>query len=626
MGLYKTEQNITINSRLQPFISSLQIFIHRYEEIIVKISDTLPGIEKQIEDNILEARELLHFLFHSSSDEQLFGVKQEIKNFHEQLEKILSDLEETNLMDKNILNDLKTSIEISNTTSDEIKSIFDISENLKVYAINSIANSRKAGDRGRGYQVISSEFIKHSESIALGTKEISSIGDLVQKDIQDFLFAVQELEEYSNINIKTISTSSGDILSKANSSIENFSEILHDLLNRVECSKNPTYQIMVELQQHDIIHQQLVHLIENIDDIMIILDNNSDRLDLAEHSMTEYDKAENRSLYTLLIFLIENTEHQMNRISGDFIVMINNLERLFQEMNNTINDVNTDKNEFSQIVVDSKTEPLDCQLQSNTSRPSVLNYIFDSPCVVIREMRDNIDSLKKKKRSILELFFKLEKQINNKRIHAQSFLPVIEVINNLFFLSRIEQARYNLKFSIAGAGMDDNFFEDTFSELSNIIEAIGYSHDLVIKNFHKTRDSFNIQENKYDEMEKCFIESLRALNETKKIFLKHFNTVMEITNELLSEISGYTVVFEELRALNDDIGRNIAICAEIKGTISLRINILGGALSLNECDFKDVIYQKIVQKCTVAQELETIKENFQGFEIEEAGSNSITLF
>ena len=116
-------------------------------------------------------------------------------------------------------------------------------------------------DRGRGYQILSSEFIKLSENIASGTKAIFRISDRLQNDMGDFLKAVEELEGFSSDHMNSISGNSEKILDRANTSIKNFSQILDDFLDRIENSKNPTYQIMVELQKQDIIHQQLIHLI-----------------------------------------------------------------------------------------------------------------------------------------------------------------------------------------------------------------------------------------------------------------------------------------------------------------------------------------------------------------------------
>ena len=621
----ENKNELLINSKLRPFVDSLQKFVHRYEDIMTGISGTLPEIEKQIDDNLLEARELLHFLFSNKEEAEDYGVKKEIVQFHRQLDSILSTLRDMNGKDKEILSNLKDSIEVSNNTVDEMTEIYDISENLKVYAINSIVNSQKAGDSGRGYQIISNEFIRLSEQIASGTKKISGISLKVQDEIREFLEAVERMESFSSEHIKNISTNSGNILKKANESINNFTIILEDFLDRIEQAKSPTYRIMIELQKQDIIHQQLVHLLENINDILVILDNRGQKLELPVDDLSENEKNENRSLFTLIVFLLDNTEHQINRISTEFLEMIEHLESSFSEINSSITDINSDKSEFSNLV---GLHENGCRekLSGEFTSTSVVGHIFDSPCILIRDMNRNLNDLKQQKLNILSLFYNLEIKIEKKKDNAKAFIPLIESIKNLLLMSRIEQARYGLDFSIAGSGVEVGFFHDSFEDLTEIISDIENAHSLLIDNFTKTKDSFLNQDEQYLRMEEESGESINVIQKTKEIFIEHFETVMEITNHLVSEISHYTGFLDELRKMNDAVVLNIKTCSEIKVSIAERLESLGGELPLDECHFRDVIYQQIVQKCTVAQERDTISKNFGVFEIEQSDSNNITLF
>ncbi len=626
MGFQTLKTNrAAINAQLKPFAESLRRFVPQYENVIVKISEALPEIEKGIEDNITEARELLHFLFSSGSEEESYGVKKEIYKFHNQMDSILEDMQRMNQIDNRILSNLKASIEISNKTVNEINTIYDISENLKVYAINSIVNSQKAGDRGRGYQILSSEFIKLSENIASGTKAIFRISDRLQNDMGDFLKAVEELEGFSSDHMNSISGNSEKILDRANTSIKNFSQILDDFLDRIENSKNPTYQIMVELQKQDIIHQQLIHLINNVDDILLILKNNAEKLDFSGHQISDADREEIRSLFTLMMYLIENTEFQIRRVSEEFLDMIGSLEALFTEMNASIVDINSDKNEFAKIV-EQENPPAVSGAETSSEIKSVVGYIFDSPRIMIKEIRENLNAVVNRKHLILNLFSQLENSIESQMVQTQTFLPVIVSIKNLLLLSRIEQARYGLDFSIAGVGRDAGFFDETFETLSSIIENIEKAHLEVIENFATTRTSFNEQEEHYRGMDNEFKGSIEVLDQTRNIFMDHFATVMNITNILVDEISEYNDFFNQLRMLNSEINEKIDVCVEIKQNILESLGQLGGQLPLEECKFKDLIYQNIVQKCTVAQERDTIKQNFKEIEIEESGNNSITLF
>ena len=94
------EQKIEISGQIQSFASSLNNYTKEYESILTDISKKLPAIEKQIDNNVLEARELLNFIFSSNTSETSYGVKHELNQFHKQLESALKILTESEKIDK----------------------------------------------------------------------------------------------------------------------------------------------------------------------------------------------------------------------------------------------------------------------------------------------------------------------------------------------------------------------------------------------------------------------------------------------------------------------------------------------------------------------------------------------
>ena len=60
----ETEKTLSISGQLKTFVSSLNLYTEEFEQIITSISSSLPAIEKQIDDNVLDpGGELFPFFY-----------------------------------------------------------------------------------------------------------------------------------------------------------------------------------------------------------------------------------------------------------------------------------------------------------------------------------------------------------------------------------------------------------------------------------------------------------------------------------------------------------------------------------------------------------------------------------
>ena len=599
----------TISEKLNPFISSLKKLITKYQNTIVGISQSLPKIENQIDDNVLEARELLNFIFSAKTQNTSYGVTHEISQFHKELNNALKTLERSESEDKEIFEKLRESIELSTYAIQKTKDIQNISESLKVFAINSIVYSQKAGIKGKGYQVISTEFIRLSEAIAGGTEKINLIGNEMFSQINDFHGAIKKHEDFARTKLEAISKDSGKLLEKANKSVENFSLILNDLLNRIEKVKDPTFKIMIELQKQDIIQQQLEHLMEAMQDITVVIEKNDSNID-------------ERSRFTLLNILMITIEKQIERISGDIIGMIDSMESLFDQMSTSIEDIDLDKNQFSVLVTSGTGEN-----NNNQKNVSIVDMIFQTPGEMIRVINQDQKKSIQNKEYITSCFSGIEEKIRDEKDLALQFIPVIESIKNLLILAQIEQARYELNISGQTSSSDLSFFsENSYEDLSDIVEEIKSAHEEVTANLEESRILFTSQKENLKGLESQLTSSQNIIAKTREMFLENFNLVINITNELFKHVIHHVVLFKDLRQLVNNIKDEIHICTEIKEGVQQKLDNLGGSVTLEQSVFKDLVMKKIVERCTVDTERITLSQEFEELEIEESSSNNITLF
>ena len=560
----------------------------------------------------------MDFIFSGETDNASYGVKHELKQFHNQLNNALETLTESEKIDKTIFAELKNTIELSNTAIARIKEIYNISENLKVFAINSIVYSQKEGPKGKGYQIISGHFINLSEEIAKGTNQINEIGLQMNDQIQIFLNKIEEHEKFNHDHILAVSNNSQKLVNTSNKSVENFSMILSDLLSRIDSTKNPTYKIMVQLQKQDIIQQQMDHLMDIMNDILQILMDNSKLLNLnIEKNIDETVRTDYINISSLLDFLLLITEKQMNRINEDLLEMIDSMEQEFSQIYYAINDVNTDKDMITQLVIP----------ESNAdNEASIIHLIFQAPKNTIAEIINNLDVGRRQKKGIINIYSEINKLVLDEKKVSTTFIPIIESINNLLLLARIEQARNDLNISNDITDENSLFSQSAFSELGNIINDMDESEILINQNLNEINTAFSEQKVQYAEMEETLSDSLQILESTEKLFTDNYNSVMDITNTLSDEIMAYSGLFKKIRGLHNDMNNKIKVCDDIRVHVEKQLDKLGGPINLNECNFKDNIIQRIVEKLTVEEERVTIASEFTELNIEKTTGSSITLF
>ena len=560
---------------------------------------------------------MLNFIFSVEEKDSSYGIKHELEIFHKKLNEALTKLKETDEEDSKVFDELKETIEISSNAVKRIDDIYNISEDLKVFAINSIVYSQKEGIRGRGYQIISGRFISLSEEIAKGTNIINGIGRKMNRYIGSFLSEIDEYEEFNHTHIHSVSKDSQKLMEISGNSVENFSMILSDLLARIEKIKDPTYNIMIQLQNQDIIQQQMDHLSEILMQTVKISEEKAALLNGGEERLTDQIQIdEYRNINTLLIFLLNTTDKQMKRINSDLLVMLDRLEVEFKKINEMIGDVDSDKEMISSLVQNNRGEK---------SEATVIHIIFQAPRNTLNKIIDSLEKIRLHKKGILSRFREIYELVISERTVTSDFIPLIESINNLFLLARIEQARNNLNVSgdLSGSGV---FSARAFTDLKGIIEDMDESGDRIREKLERVTSSFEKQKKEYAIMEEDLTESSRIIESTELLFTENFNSVMKITDSLSSEVHQYSVLFTRLRELHRQMNDRISICEEILERINQRLEPYGGPLNINDCSFKDTTIQNILKNMTVDEERTTIAGEYSELEIEKSTGSNITLF
>lgn len=479
----------------------------------------------------------------------------------------------------------------------------------------------KAGSDGRGYQVISGEFIRLSEEIAGGTAEIRHVSDEADEEIKKFITLVSRYEEYVLDQISHVSESSEALINQTNKSVSNFSLLLDDLLGRIGSVKEPTARIMVGLQTQDIIQQQLQHITEAMEDILQVVERTALEKtdDLSREEEPENGSFEIRSLYTVLKHLLTVVEKQLVRLNNEIIVMIEGLQKEFDQMSEAINDINQDRLHFLQLV--------DNNHGGESQNDSIVKLVFKTPVEMISRIIEGFDTSMKMKEDLLKLFRDIKGEVDRVKGIAEKFLPRVDSIRNMLVLARIEQARYGLNVtSLKDRHSTGSLSQDSFLELSEIVEDVFRSQNLVQEKLFQSEAALKDERLRHEEIQGGMGRSLKIIENTEEVFVRNYEEVISITIELFDYLGKHIDLFNGVRTLVNQIDTKMHVCSDIRAGVEAELIEMGGPVPLEECLFKDLIIQKIVQKCTVESERTTLAMEISELDIEESSGNSITLF
>lgn len=598
--------SVIITDHMREVAKNLNDYMNQYEEISVIISQKLPKIEDKIDKNIESANEL-KAMVDSDSMGKKSGIQQELKLFNEELQSVIRTLMESRDLDQDNFRDLKNTIDLSNASIAKIKDIDNISENLKVFAINSIVYAQQAGTQGRGYQFISGQFIRLSEELAKSTRNITGVGEKLNQEISHFLNKIMDHDRFNNEHIELVTKESKGLIESSNKSIFDLVTMLNRLVDHIKGVKEPTYQIMVILQKQDIIHQQMEHILDIFKEMLSILNNSEDILQSNGEGA--------RDILTLMNFLLVTMEKSMIRINGEVLNMIT-------EMDVPINSI------FSAIdVVKSDESSMQSSFSgSSSSTHSIIETIFRSPQIVIKNIMDKLRISQEQKADLVMIFKAIEELMKTENRMAKNFTPQMEMIKNLLFLAQVEQARNQLDISLNLDDRNSVFSNYVFEEMDEIISGIDNAHKRVDENLNHIITSFKSQENKYSEIERNLNNSVEFLSKTEQLFSTNFNADIEITNTLYDEVLEYKKLFQSLKGLHDDMSSRIGLCSRIKVEINDKLSEMGGLMNLNDCSYRNTLIKKILDNLTVDEERVTILEEFPELDIEKTVGNTITLF
>ncbi|MEJ5273504.1 MAG: methyl-accepting chemotaxis protein [Spirochaetota bacterium] len=231
------------NSRIDEVVTlkdSINTLIESFSLIISDVKKEFSILEKHIDDNVQISSKIESTISHFSDliKDIMVSIEEVVSHNAEIVEKINEVASESKVSlitvenSSEVLNDFKLKtqnlIKQIESMTGAVTAISEISDQTNLLSLNAAIESAKAGEVGKGFEVVSSEIRKLADESDKITKNISKTIKQLKNELRDFLEKYQELYE-SFIKIQNDITRISDI----NTFVNNASESQKVNLDRI---------------------------------------------------------------------------------------------------------------------------------------------------------------------------------------------------------------------------------------------------------------------------------------------------------------------------------------------------------------------------------------------------------
>lgn len=609
---------ITLLKEIPQFTSDFKSFLKFSADTFIEISKAFPKIEKNINNEIIEAREMIAFFFQERSDNNSYGIAQKINAFRLEIvnigEKISTMIHEEII----IFNEILQSINEIKNMMDHINALGDISDEIRVFSINSIILANNSGIRGRGYKVLSKELIQFANNI-------TKTGESIYSESENILLTFTNYEKIAK-NVQTIEETNRVLLSQKipNSFQEmergftNSSALIHDLINRVNATKEIISNIMINLQNQDIIQQQLEHIIDSFNRLKSKAEphfNNQNSLDIDGLSITQLQELGDLFEFTKTICKL-NT-NQLTRIINeirDFNTLTTN--HLF-DMETKLGDIIEDK------------ESIFKHLASEKSDNSAIDAIFASSNANLANGKKSFKECFQAKKTLVDLSETALHDIERLDHHFKKINEAVKHFSQMRLLLEIETRRENLIATSDKAqnSKADNIASIISKQLNELSENYFSANAGMRNHSHRYKEYFEKQIPLTTEIENKLSNSEVLLADSRKIMKENLFSLIGFTDELKYEVDQAIANIKTLGKVESVLEKHLLTIQEIEKEASENQNKIKLKLKITEWKIAESDLQKLIDEYTVAAELATAQNTLINIDIEQGvASDNFTLF
>ena len=503
-------------------------------------------------------------------------------------------------------NSIIEDVNIISNVMDSIEEIRKLADQIKVYSLNAIIIASKYGSGGKAFGEISKNIIKMSETSNEQADQMNRIGQelFVQFDrFKDEILKTNEMQRRSfNIMREQLDKEHNNMVN----SFATFSNMISDIISRVDNSYDYIFEVMMILPQEDIIRQQTEHIIESIKHIV---EENRKFIDAYGKEVVAINNAaeleNNESLEHKLLDLLTFDDVVLSLIIENFKsihkeILDNNarINDSLKGLKESLLDISSDRNTIVEYMIGAQSGKSEFPF-------SVSDSIFNEYLGFIKLYLDNF-----------KLFLSNKHRISD---NNAGIIDSIEELENMFLETKNIAKAFNSINFLAKIELEKNsdIFSDsqTFSMVSveSIATNITDTVDVCLEKFENIKTTIFSAINKFkfninqQSIENSFIESMmdniyKRLEESKTIIEDNIKGLDTHAKELFNLIEKTLIDLSSLTTLLTKINEIMEVFNRMRDIIRNKKNEYYKTLNIENWKIESDKYMEIVNYYTIKKE------------------------
>lgn len=597
------ENILDYSAILEVTVKDIQNFLTEFGRVYSFIGEKFPLIEQEMKNENEKSISLLSYFTEKDTKKNFSSDFQENQeDFFKSFDRMQSLINQDDVLSNSIIED----VNIISNVMDSIEEIRKLADQIKVYSLNAIIIASKYGSGGKAFGEISKNIIKMSETSNEQADQMNRIGQelFVQFDrFKDEILKTNEMQRRSfNIMREQLDKEHNNMVN----SFATFSNMISDIISRVDNSYDYIFEVMMILPQEDIIRQQTEHIIESIKHIV---EENRKFIDAYGKEVVAINNAaeleNNESLEHKLLDLLTFDDVVLSLIIENFKsihkeILDNNarINDSLKGLKESLLDISSDRNTIVEYMIGAQSGKSEFPF-------SVSDSIFNEYLGFIKLYLDNF-----------KLFLSNKHRISD---NNAGIIDSIEELENMFLETKNIAKAFNSINFLAKIELEKNsdIFSDsqTFSMVSveSIATNITDTVDVCLEKFENIKTTIFSAINKFkfninqQSIENSFIESMmdniyKRLEESKTIIEDNIKGLDTHAKELFNLIEKTLIDLSSLTTLLTKINEIMEVFNKMRDIIRNKKNEYYKTLNIENWKIESDKYMEIVNYYTIKKE------------------------
>ena len=563
-------QDITDYSAiLETTVKDIESFLQEVGRVYSFIAEKFPIIEQEMKNENEKANILLSYFISEEEDKKNFSddLKENQNDFLKSFDRMQKLIENDNSLSEALIQN----VDKINIVVESIEQIKKLADQIKVYSLNAIIISSKHGSGGRAFGEISKNIINMSENSNEQAAQMNKMGHELFDRFENFKSEILKINEVQKNNFIIMKEQLYKEHNNMVNSFATFSNLISNILTRIDNTSDYIFEIMMVLPREDIIRQQTEHIIESIKSIV---EENKKFVDyygsiVEDMDAEELEEDKNKSIEHKLLDLLTFDDLVLNLI-------IENFKSIHKEISDTNSFIYKSLKEFEEILADISLDRdtiVEYMIGTESGKSefpfTVSNSIFEEYINFIKLYMENFQlSLTNKYKisdnntTIIDSIEELENMFLETKNIAKAF-------NSINFLSKIELEKNADVFTSSQTFSIETIESIAANITETVDECLEQFKDIkadIIASINKFKISINSQSNEHDFIEsmtenvskrleesKYIIDNnVKSLeNHAKELFVLIDKTLIDLNslNTLLAKINEITDIFDKMRSI-----------------------------------------------------------------------------